>query len=82
MTDDELNQPSDSSALTTPALGKTAISMRAEYKINAAIGPSKERERERDGEGRRKRQQRIQEEERRGCEVTERTESNVIRRID
>lgn len=47
MTDDELNQPSDSSALTTPALGKTAISMRAEYKINAAIGPSKERERER-----------------------------------
>lgn len=63
VTDSELNQPADSSALTTSALSKAAISMRAEYKINAAVGPSRERERDGEGEERRKKQ-RIQREER------------------
>ena len=57
VTDSELNQPADSSALTTPALSKTAISMRDEYKIHAAIGSSRERERERERKRERKREE-------------------------
>ena len=82
VTDSELNQPADSSALTTPALSKTAISMRDEYKIHAAIGSSREREREREKEGEKEGGSRGFRERRDGRDVTERTDSNVIRRID